>query len=695
MASPFQKYQGEQVQQIPSGYVEAMGSMGKAYASIGQSVAGGIQEAQKRADEEAKLQGALAPYLKNDNRTKQAEQGLKDGILSRAEDGSVIVTPGMEDIVDPNKVKPVIDFYNQTGGDGSKLSGRDLLRFASSFESEKKYEADIAGRERVKLETEKARAEIDAIKAKADADRAKVYGGQVVGAFASGADIGAIPAFQPVNISPSYNAQPTVGGATAPTSPSVDTVVKFNQTPATSPTAIAPAPTAATQPVAPAVAPAKQAIAPVAPVTQADLISPTNVEPIIRIQREVDYENTRIDQTALKKINELDIQSKLAISKAPNESDSITKITKAQQDLIAQQATTSKEINNRRLIAAQEELKLRQGVVKSKTEAAAEGRAVSAEARATTEAAVKAKEARIKFGEGTPTVAEKPTTFAARQKAEIDTAVPADIRGTARMEEEDKVFERQQKILESHPASWTLGIFSPGARQYQFDLQDRPSAAPISPSIRQKLQENIDGYSESQTFLTGFKKVVDGTDDNAIKNYLNRFQAITGDPESQIAGEMASAFGVASFRKAIVSGGNFSDADRMFVKDIVADINTKNPTKDKAYIQKQVERLAKFVDEKFRAGFKGANMEVDLPTSKKFLEREGDGEGLKKLAESEQFYRDFGITIPGTSSKPAKTAAEDVSNLERTLKVYEEKGLGESKAAKDIRSEIAKLKSNK
>jgi hypothetical protein len=77
MASPFQKYQGEQVQQIPAGYVEAMGSMGKAYASIGQSIAGGIVEKSKRDDEEAKLRGALLPYLKNDPRTAGVEQGLQ------------------------------------------------------------------------------------------------------------------------------------------------------------------------------------------------------------------------------------------------------------------------------------------------------------------------------------------------------------------------------------------------------------------------------------------------------------------------------------------------------------------------------------------------------------------------------------------------------------------------------------------
>lgn len=43
-ANPFARYSGEQVQQIPAGYVEAMGSMGGAFLNAGKAIAGQVSE---------------------------------------------------------------------------------------------------------------------------------------------------------------------------------------------------------------------------------------------------------------------------------------------------------------------------------------------------------------------------------------------------------------------------------------------------------------------------------------------------------------------------------------------------------------------------------------------------------------------------------------------------------------------------
>jgi hypothetical protein len=72
----FTRYSGEQVQQIPAGYVEAMGSMGKAYASIGASIAGGIGKVKddEIAGNKATIESRKADAADKANKLK--EQGL-------------------------------------------------------------------------------------------------------------------------------------------------------------------------------------------------------------------------------------------------------------------------------------------------------------------------------------------------------------------------------------------------------------------------------------------------------------------------------------------------------------------------------------------------------------------------------------------------------------------------------------------
>ena len=66
----FAKYSGEQINQIPAGYVEAMGSMGKAYAQIGATLGQAFQtmagEYQKQDLQKAQAQGLLDSYTGGD-----------------------------------------------------------------------------------------------------------------------------------------------------------------------------------------------------------------------------------------------------------------------------------------------------------------------------------------------------------------------------------------------------------------------------------------------------------------------------------------------------------------------------------------------------------------------------------------------------------------------------------------------------
>lgn len=642
MASPFQKYQSEQINQIPSGYVEAMGSMGKAYQQIGASIAGGIMEADKRATEEAKLRGALAPYLKNDPRTAGVEQGLQTGLLTKAEDGNVIVAPGQEANLDPVKTKSYLDFYNQTGGDGSKLGGRDLMAFASEFESQKKYEADIAGRERAKLETEKARAELDKLKADTAATYAKAYGAEGLGMLARGEDVTQMPAFAPSEAAPSAGPAPAfsfnIPTYNQPTGVSPATTGALNYTPVPAPKTAAPAPAPAPAPV-PAVAPVTAK-----PITAADVITPTNVDPLVRIQAETNDQLNRIDTKLAKDLAFEDANRGALLSFPGADVDAITKLSKSRIETKISIAQADKDVINRRLTAAQEEYKL-------KSQAAEEAR--KAEAGRVTDIKTK-----VELGEGAgvaPVKTEAPKTFAEKQERDIKSVVPASIGGTMRREAEDKAFKLQQSILESHPANFSVGVFTPGAKEYMVDLKDRPTSAPLTVAKQNAVNENLEGYEGGKSFLIGLKQSVESGDDNAIKNYLNRFALTTSDPNVVIKGELSKAFGVATFRKGIVAGGNFSDADRQFVQGIITDISSASMLKGKDWFRKQTQALGEKIDEMYKDKIITNGGIIDYPTSRKYLEREGDKSGLAQLQKSEKFYREFNLPVPGELTQKERT----------------------------------------
>ena len=116
MASPqgnpgggmFAKYTSEQINQIPAGYVEAMGSMGKAYAQIGATLGQAFQ-------------GMAGEYQKQDLQKSQA-QGLLDSYTG----GDVESAMYRDDT--PSHVKSFLD-RSFTAGGVSNMSQRDINAF--------------------------------------------------------------------------------------------------------------------------------------------------------------------------------------------------------------------------------------------------------------------------------------------------------------------------------------------------------------------------------------------------------------------------------------------------------------------------------------------------------------------------------------------------------------------------------------
>jgi len=133
----FQKYTGEQVQQLAPGFIEGFAkggaAIGQGIASIGSSIGKGIEGAEQRRIENAKTQGAINPYLRTE--VENVKRSVENGFLQVGKDGKVSITPGQEQNLDPNKIGRAIDMYNQTDGGKKKLESADLAGLVSTIQS--------------------------------------------------------------------------------------------------------------------------------------------------------------------------------------------------------------------------------------------------------------------------------------------------------------------------------------------------------------------------------------------------------------------------------------------------------------------------------------------------------------------------------------------------------------------------------
>jgi hypothetical protein len=716
MASPFQKYQGEQVQQIPAGYVEAMGSMGKAYQQIGASIAGGLQEADKRAQEEAKLQGSLAPYIKNDPRIQTVDGMIRGGTLVKKDDGTVGVAPEYEGVWDSSKAKPIIDFYNQTGGDGSKLTGTALTKFATEFEAQQKYDSAQAAKVDKEVERQKTLAEINKLNAEAAEKTANAAGNAVVAGYSAGTSFAPTPS-APLGYTPQAQPSQAYTGQIVPYSPTNG--IKLSDITASLPSGFSvdrynagtPLATQLNSTSVPAPAPVVPTAQPVTPLPA--LPSPTEPLPevvatteALRVEYAGQYKKDSDNLTA-----ELS-SSMIALGKSggatPERIKSLNETYKIRRENLDK--------------AYSERTSLIDSRVKAATTIVTEGRAVAGEKRAEItskiaqdrEAAAKVKDKQdvldgkmkqaefdAKWGVEASTVpagtstapapqgaAAKPGTFANFQHVKVEGAgnIPGRVGGTESEKLKEETYQIFQKRKSDYPARWGIGVFHTGAKEFQLDLNYRPTSSPIEPGSRAKINEHIEGYSEAQTYLKELSDVVDSTDDNRITNFLNRslWTASTEAKKTVVTGDMMNQFGVAAFRRAIVSGGNFSDADREYVAKLITDINSAHIAKDKDLFKAQTQALARFIDQKYRSTLAANDITFDTATSRKYLEREGDKAGLEQLSKAEQYVRVFNIDTKDNKA-PVIDTKDLPSEYDRIADNFEK--LGQDKQAKIYRKQ--------
>lgn len=728
MPSPFAKYQSEQVQQIAPGFVEAYGRAG---AAIGQGIEKGIaagfqgyEEAKQKHQQEIAIKAKLAPYIRNDDRITATEGMLKSGLLTKADDGTVAISAKWAQYADKEGLKKYVDFYNQTGGDGSKLSGDALIEFANRFEGEQKFIAEKAANAKVKTENELKQAQIAKLRAEAAAKAAETglvadimsgfgAGGEAPDSPTAGIDLSRYKFGGDTITAPAATA-PT---SRAPASPSVTTVsntvpgvaAPAAAEPATSaPAPAAPAATAAEPAVSPALtagtkaAAAKDEVAIAADnlgMTKAGLIEAAtrngqtpqeyaaNMESMVAARAKG---KTAEPEASTAEAAPTPADPAAAAAEQPAEPDA----GQAQQE---QQTTAAGSPIPEKFDVAAESVAVKERLDKINTERETVRAKYAAERTKNAATLAKQRQQALALGVVAPQKASAITSYLensvkfqneaeARELKALDdkeAAVTRDFanyqaaataakgaRAEARAERKETaeaeaasqklkqvLSDRRKKQLQEYPTYgvWThLGARLGKDKETGEDLDPSDfGIAPLTDQQRTAVNEAVEGWNKSTSFLIDL--------DNTLKTRIKQggewrqaFRLTASNMKNYYEAELASVFGVATLRRAIVSGGNFSDADREFVKSAITYLNTAAPDVSPEDLQASLNALSVFVNglyertlETNQMGFNPEAAKAQADKLDKFGLKSQSALIRKGVDRAELFYRRFGIKPPG------------------------------------------------
>jgi hypothetical protein len=147
--------------------------------------------------------------------------------------------------------------------------------------------------------------------------------------------------------------------------------------------------------------------------------------------------------------------------------------------------------------------------------------------------------------------------------------------------------------------------------------------------------------------------------------------------ENYFKAELASVFGVAAFRKPIVSGGNFSDADREFVRQAITYLNTAAPDMSNEDLKSSLNALSFMINGLYQQQIEGLGMSYNPDAAKDraaALSKGGDKVGAatieKQVNRSNKFYKSFNLNQSGASSISRDKIDEARLTMERGIKGF-------------------------
>jgi hypothetical protein len=711
MPSPFAKYQSEQVQQLAPGFVEAYGnagrSIGQGLASAAESIGKGMMGAEEKRKNEIATRAKLAPYIRNDDRITATEGMIKSGLLTKADDGTVVVSAKWDKYADKKGLAKFIDFYNQTGGDGSKLSGDALIDFANRFEGEQKFIAEKAANAKAKTETELKQAQIAKFRAEAAAKAAEtglieplmkefMGGSQAPDSPTAGIDLSRY-----VVGGGSLAPTTTPGGYVSPSVTTVADTVPGVAAPAAEP-AVSPALTAGTKaaPEAPAAPsepaptsadfdkygyPKKAAPTPAAapaptsadfdkygyPKKAAATAEQPAEQPAAQAQQE---QRTTAAGTPIPETYDVAAES-VAVKE---------RLDKVNTDREAVRTKYSTErTKNAATLARQRQQALALGVVAPQKASAITSYLENSvkfqnEAEARELKALDDKEAAINRDFANYQAADK-AQKAAKTEARLDRAA-----ALAETKAATEAKDAKQRKISDYP---TIGIWTHlGANvsePWNYNIRE------LDPSAKMTVNEANEGFRTSTDFLLRMSETLE----KRVKGdstWRNRFRVTAENMQNYFEGELASVFGVATMRRGIVSGGNFSDADREFVKSAITYLNTAALDMDADDLKASMNALSVFINRMFVKKLEAYDMVYDPDSAKSqaaMLRKDGYDRKAEfvenAVTESDLFFRKFNIKPPMKSGK-AESQLQVKEAMDLLYPLMEKKGLTKKFKRTDI-----------
>lgn len=651
MASPFAKYQSEQVQQLAPGFVEAFAksgaAIGQGLASVGASVAKGIEVAEQKKLEQAKLQGALNPYIRTE--VKNVETSLANGLLVKGKDGKISVAPGQEKNVDPNKIGRAIDLYNMTNGGTKELKADELTAAVSTIQS---YDA------MEKTAAEKAKAARDAKIAELD------YTSKVLGNAATLSEGIAAFAAQKTQLGIAAGMQGDTQGAAlaiAEARALNDKAmgVRFDAMRAAGINVDAYLPSA---PVAAPVRPAAAAVGSGAstlytvPVDNDLTASLSRFDTMLRAGSGPSSFSDLASAVTPEQQAKMDAAAKAAApapaAPAPAPSTAPAPAPAASVPVAAApvaKAPTARQLQTGQLPA----------VAETPAQATAAGKPPAATPPATgrvttPNAAVAQAEAEIKSLQAAKDIyIEQQRRL--KTMASVAGLQPDQVKSFNKMAEDafkmsldiDDQITKKMTLISTEKSTGASGRIA----ETKLSLDVTKAVEDIAPSfgggwgskkywnILEKYPDDparglsdirVGGFQGSKTevidilgsrasFIDATMSIEDALDERLEKGGVGLFDLLTinkGDYDAYTKGNIGEKILLASMRKAIVSGGNFSDADRTFVLEAIAAINNLDPRKREEYLKVLNQNMASMViglfDRKLQAN--GVERRLDLLT---------------------------------------------------------------------------------
>lgn len=657
--SPFQAYQGEQVQSLAPGYLETLSNayaqMGAGIAAIGKGIGQrrNINAEKEEKDKEKAKRDAVAiatakAYAKTTVKEKDIEDGVKSGVLIKNPDGTVSVNPaGPEkpENIDTEK----LDVYNKYIAKPD-LNAADAEAFLATEEVKSKAAEAARKAQDSEMERRLKLTQIASATVKAEAEStdtalkvANFYAGQAGEAAQKGqaalsfGDTEAADRFfrQAEELKARGNAlteQTLTGGAggppgdvsryAAPAAPSPERQVLGS-----------PATTVSTNPSA------------ASPVARGEepYVSPAYRGRQMREEEAAaEAERRRLEANAAAPADEQ--------VPAPTPSAPAPEVQPAQPSAARPSISPSAALRGRQAPAAAQTAPAAQPAASTTpaagttpaapaapaTPAAAQPAATPAAAPAQVPGArrITPRERAVQFDLEADSLQNQYATqlaYANRLAAQgspyaaqaLETANKTLGRITEMTKVRDKVVldpVKQREILtKDYPqvGNWvSIGrydamegitdIKSPAANEALLSLAYDSLAPAFSGSINE-VQESVRDMSLLMQNLLETNTVIQRRLESG-DSYIDRFKLTTRDLDGFSVGVVGQKFLLASLRKAIVSGGNFSDADREFILEAIPYLNSADPTSSAELMSKIVRVLGRMGTRMYESNLESKGM---------------------------------------------------------------------------------------